>query len=230
MPPDAVASNVARQVRLAARAAARHGLVTAFGHVSARLDGERFLVSPPQPLGTIGPAGSCVVVPLVGELPAGALPEVRLHREIYRSRPDVGGVCRVMPPSVVALSALGETPRALHGAGTYFAPRPAFWPDPQLVRDDARARAAVDLMGQGAALVMRGNGAVTAGTSIEQALVYAVYLEDAARVEVALLSARSGGREVIEFTPEEARMRATHAGGLVERLWQYLCFGDPEWQ
>lgn len=230
MQPDLVDQDLARRVRLAARAAARHRLVNAFGHVSARIDAERFLVSPPQPLGTIGTREACIVVPLQGELPPGALPEVRLHREIYRRRPDVGGICRVTPPSVVALSALGETPRALHGQGSYFAPKPPLWPDVQLVRDDARARAVAELLGSSAAIVMRGNGAVTAGVSIEEALTYAFYLEDAARVEIALLPVPSAGRAALEFTPEEAGKRATHAGGLVDRMWQYLCFGDPEWE
>lgn len=230
MLPEGSGGQLALRVRLAARAAARHHLVGAFGHVSARIDGDSFLVSPAQPLGTIAAGQDCVVVPMQGDLPDGALPEVRLHREIYRRRPEIGGVCRVIPPSVVSLSALGETPRALHGPGSYFAPSPPFWPDVQLVREDQRARAVAELMGTSAAIVLRGNGAVTAGASVEEALAYAWYLEDAARVELALLAARVDGRTVLEFTADEAARRATHAGGLIDRMWRYLCSGDLEWE
>lgn len=222
--------NLALNVRLAARGAARHGLVTAYGHVSSRLDDRHFLVSAPQPLGTIKEGDSGLVVSLdQPDLPNGVLQEVRIHREIYRNRPDVFGICRVLPPSVMALSALGRTPRALTGVGAYFAPYPPLWPDPQLIRDDQRAVDVVKLLGDQAAIVMRGNGAVTVGASIEEALTMAVYLEDAARFELSLLAAAASGEKIKEFTKEESEKRATKAGGLVERMWHYLCAEDSEW-
>src|SRR3546814_4371968 len=119
---------------------ARHGLAHAYGHVSARMSDTHFLVSAPQPLGTLAPGQAGVEVPLDGGLPPGALPEVRVHREIYRSRPEIGGVCRFQSPAVIAISALGETPRVRHGPGGYFAPQPPLWSGVALVRDDESAR------------------------------------------------------------------------------------------
>lgn len=207
---------------------ARHGLAHAYGHVSTRLSDTHFLVSAAQPLGTIAPGQAGVEVPLDGDLPPGALPEVRIHREIYRNRTDIGGICRFQSPAVVALSALGETPRVRHGLGSYFAPSPPLWPGVGLVREDASARAVVDLMGDAAAVVLAGNGAVTAGPSIEDAAALAFFLEDAARVELALLPATEGGRTAREYSPDEVAARAVRAGGLFERMWHYLCHGDPE--
>jgi HCOMODA/2-hydroxy-3-carboxy-muconic semialdehyde decarboxylase len=208
----------------------RHGLAHAYGHVSTRLDRNSFLVTPAQPLGTVSTDEAGIVVPLDGDLPMGALPEVRIHREIYRNRPEVGGVCRVQPPALMALSALGETPRALHGLGTYFAPRPPLWPGVALVRDDAQAVAVAEMMGNARAIVLSGNGAVTAGDTLEEAAGLAYFLEDAARVELALLPARNAGHSPREYTPDEVEKRAVKAGALFERMWQYLCFGDTEWQ
>lgn len=222
--------DIGLRVRLAARGAARCGLVTAYGHVSARLDNRHFLVSAGQPLGTITSGDQGIVVSLdEPDLPVGVLQEVRIHREIYKQRPDVGGICRVLPPSVMALSALGRTPRALTGVGAYFAPCPPLWNDPQLIRDDQRAVDVTSCLGNKAAIVMRGNGAVTVGASLEEALTMAVYLEDAARFELALLAAPASGFSPVPFTPDEAQKRATKAGGLVERMWHYLCADDPEW-
>ncbi|HEY0315120.1 MAG TPA: class II aldolase/adducin family protein [Sphingomonas sp.] len=230
MPHDLVQADVARGVRLAARAMARHGLAHAYGHVSARIDDGHFLVSPPQPLGTVEADDPGVVVRIDGELPARALPEVRIHREIYRRRPQVGAVCRFQSPAVMALSALGETPHALHGLGTYFAPFPPLWSNVQLVRDDERAVRVAEAMGENAAIVLRGNGAVTAGGSIEEAAAFAFFLEDAARIELALLPARAAGRKPREYTPDESARRAVKAGALIERMWHFLCSGDPEWR
>ncbi|WP_197411925.1 class II aldolase/adducin family protein [Sphingopyxis sp. H050] len=218
----------ALQVRLAARAMARHGLAHAYGHVSTRLSATHFLVSAAQPLGTLARGQAGVEVSLDGDLPPGALPEVRIHREIYRNRPEVGGICRFQSPAVIALSALGETPRVRHGLGAYFAPQPPLWPGVALVRDDDRARAVAALMGDAAAIVLSGNGAVTAGPTIEDAAALAFFLEDAARIELALLPAIAAGRTARAYTPEEVAARAVRAGGLFERMWHYLCHGDPE--
>lgn len=219
----------ARTLRLAARAMHRHGLAHAYGHVSLRLDDSSFLVTPAQPLGTVSTSDAGVVVPLDGDLPFGALPEVRIHREIYRNRPEVGGICRVQPPALMALSALGETPRALHGLGTYFARRPPLWPGVALVRDDSQAVAVAHMMGSARAIVLSGNGAVIAGETLEEAAGLTFFLEDAARLELAILPARAAGRAPREYTPDEVEKRAVKAGALFERMWQYLCLGDPEW-
>ncbi|MBP7335936.1 class II aldolase/adducin family protein [Niveispirillum sp.] len=225
MPPDN-----ALAVRLAARALGRHGLAHAYGHVSARVDGGHFLVSPPQPLGSVAVGDPGVAVPLDGPLPSRALPEVRMHRAIYRRRPDVGGICRFQSPALMALSALGRTPRVLHGLGAYFSPCPPLWPGTALVRDDDSAGAVAGMLGPGRAIVLRGNGAVTAGASLMEAACLAFFLEDAARLEIALLPAAAGGAEPIPYTADEAAQRAVGTGGLFERMWHFLCAGDSEWQ
>ncbi|HEX7784451.1 MAG TPA: class II aldolase/adducin family protein [Sphingobium sp.] len=217
-------------LRLAARAMGRHGLAHAYGHVSERIGQDTFRVSPPQPLATIPAKAEGTLVSLQGNMPEGVLGEVRLHREIYRNRPDVGGICRVQPPAVMALSAIGMTPHALHGSGTYFAPAPPLWMGTALIRDDESAAEVASLLGNAVAIVLRGNGAVVTGTTLEMASANAFFLEDAAKVELALLPARASGQHPIEYTPEEVAVRATAAGGIYERMWRFLCFGDPEWQ
>lgn len=219
----------AKTLRLAARAMHRHGLAHAYGHVSIRLNLKSFLVTPAQPLGASSVDEPGVVVELDGDLPPEALPEVRIHREIYRNRPEVGGICRVQPPALMALSALGETPRALHGLGAYFAPRPPLWPGVALVRDDPQAIAVAEMMGNARAIILSGNGAVIAGDTLEEAAGLSYFLEDAARLELAILPARAAGKHPREYSAEEVEKRAVKAGALFERMWHYLCMGDPEW-
>lgn len=204
---------------------ARAGLVHAYGHCSLRIDSERFIVSPPKPLGLIGTGDSPVAVSTTGPLPPDALPEVLVHQYIYCRRGEVGGIARFQSPNLTALSALGLTPRALHGFGAYFAPCPPLYPNPRLVRDPASAAALAEQLGPARGIVMRGNGAVTVGASIEEAVVMAWYLEDAARVDLAVLGTGLDGKE---FTPAEAGDRATTAGRLIERMWDWLTANDPE--
>ena len=109
--------------------------------------------------------------------------------------------------------------------GAWFAPRAPLWDDPLLIRDDQRAAAVADTLGDGRAVVLRGNGALTVGHDLREALVLAWLLEDAARVELIVMRP---GQGAVELTPDEARQRATWSGGLLERAWAYLTAGDPE--
>lgn len=194
------------------------------------MDEASFLVSPPQPLSTIPSNAMGIEVPLRGPLPDGVLGEVRLHREIYRRRGEVGGICRIQSPAVMALSALGMVPRALHGLGTYFAPSPPLWNGTALIRDDVSAAAVADTLRDAVAIVLRGNGAVVTGISLEIACANAFFLEDAARIELQLLPARAAQLKILEYGAQEVAARATSAGGVYERMWQFLCFGDLEWE
>lgn len=221
-----VMTDPASTVRRASRALARAGLVHAYGHCSARIDAKRFVVCPPGPMGLVAPDAGCIEVPVEGALPEGVPGEVRLHQRLYATRSGVGGVVRFMGPNVMALGALGVTPAMRHGFGAYFAPGVGLWNDVQLVRDAARAEGAIAAMGDGAGLILRGNGGVTAGASLEEAVVLAWYLEDMCRIEIV---ARATGLDAAPvISPGEATARATWEGRIVERMWDHLTAGDPE--
>jgi HCOMODA/2-hydroxy-3-carboxy-muconic semialdehyde decarboxylase len=209
----------AQVVRMASRAIGRAGLAHAYGHCSLRLNAREFLVSPAKPLGMVSNTDLPVTVPIEGPLPADVLGEVRIHQQIYQVRGDVCGIVRFQSPKVVSLSTLGRSPHARHGFGSYFAPQPPFWSDPRLVRDDERAAAVARTLGGARAIVLRGNGAVVVGSSLEEACVLAWYLEDAARVELDVLASGEPGSVL---SPAEAADRATMQGRIVERMWDWL--------
>ncbi len=101
-------------VRVVARALGRHGLAGPLGHCSARLDSKRFLLCAPRAPGSIQPGEPGMVVRVDTPLPTGVLDEVRLHQQVYARRADVGGVCRVFPPTTVALSTQRLIPHPRH--------------------------------------------------------------------------------------------------------------------
>jgi len=154
------------------------------------------------------------------------LGEVRIHQQIYARRPDVGGICRVMPPLTMALSTLRRVPRPRHGVGAFVADC-AYWDDPRLLRDDARAQALAETLGQASTLVMRGNGAVAVGPSLEHAMGLAWCLEDAARIEQAV-RAMSPDADLSLLSVDEISARQVSSGRVFERLWQQLTHGDAE--
>jgi HCOMODA/2-hydroxy-3-carboxy-muconic semialdehyde decarboxylase len=209
---------IERQVQMAARALAGAGLVHAYGHCTARLDDDNFLVCAALPMGRITDEPG-TVVPIDGPLPEGVLGEVRIHREIYRRRADIGGICRFMSPALMALSVAGVVPVPRHGIGAYF-DRITLWDDPRLVRNDEAAERLADSLGENGAVVMRGNGAVVAGTSLPQAVTLAWFLEDAARIE---RDVRAMGLEASAWLDDdEIAARQVWSGGVVERMWHHL--------
>lgn len=217
-----------RRVRVAARALSRHGLVQAWGHCSSRIDATTFLVCASRPMGRIAVGEPGTVVHIDEPLPAGVLGEVRIHQQIYRLRADVGGICRVMPPNVMALSTLRIVPEPRHGVGAFNAAC-RFWEDPRLLRDDSLAAELAAQLGDSPSLVMRANGAITVAPSIELAAGLAWCLEDAARIET-LVRSMSGAmeRNNARLTAQEVGARQVSSGAVFERLWDFMAGEDPE--
>jgi HCOMODA/2-hydroxy-3-carboxy-muconic semialdehyde decarboxylase len=209
-------------VQMAAHALASAGLVHAYGHCSMRLDEHHFLVCAARPLGLVCnfPGTVCSIA---GPLPEGVLGEVRIHQQVYAARPDVGAVCRIMPPALMALSTQGVVPLPRHGIGAYFDQLP-LWTDPRLLRDDEAAAAIVTLLGNAPGIVMRGNGAVVVGTNLPQAVTLSWFLEDAARVESAVRSMGFAPNTGL-LSPDEVTDRQVWSGGVVERMWDWLTRG-----
>lgn len=215
------------RVRMAARALGNNDLGHAFGHVSARLDADSFLVCAPKPMGLIRPGDAGTVVPVDGPLPDGVLGEVRCHQQIYKRRPDVNGIARTFLRDVMTLSTFQRTPKPRIGFATYFAPCPPLWDDPLLLRDDAAAEKFADTLGDARAIVMRGNGCVLTGATVEEAIVMAFFLEEAAKTELAVMASGQEAASVV-YSPEQATARAVSSGRIFERMWDYLTDGDPE--
>jgi HCOMODA/2-hydroxy-3-carboxy-muconic semialdehyde decarboxylase len=207
-------------LQMAARALGKAGLVHAFGHCSLRLDAQHFLVCAAMPMGLITDEAGAVV-PVSGPLPEGVLGEVRAHQAIYQRRGDVGAVCRIMPPSVMALSTLGIVPQPRYGIGAYFHPGPAFSDNPRLLRDDESAAQLADELGEMNAIIMRGNGAIIVGDSLKQAVTLSWFLEDAARVEH---NVRTMGFDPSQglLDADEIASRQVWSGGVVDRMWRWM--------
>jgi HCOMODA/2-hydroxy-3-carboxy-muconic semialdehyde decarboxylase len=214
-------------VRQAARALGRAGLVGAYGHCSQRIDADTFLVCRAGPMGIIKPGEPGTLVPVAGSLPDDVLGEVRVHQQIYKRRPRAGAICRVLPPQLTALSTMGLVPQLRHGFGAFFFAGLPLWDDPSLLRDDASAAGVAETLGQASAVVLRGNGAVTVAEDLMRAVTLACYLEDAARIELAVLAAGRAANSPL-LTMEEAQRRASWAGRPAERMWDYLTHDDVE--
>jgi HCOMODA/2-hydroxy-3-carboxy-muconic semialdehyde decarboxylase len=116
---------------------------------------------------------------------AGVVPlEAPLHLGVYAARPEVGAVCRLHGPAVAACATTGAAPPLLHGFGGMVEPV-AFWDDPHLVTGEAGAAGVAAVLGTAPAMLLAGNGGLTVGADLDQALARAWCLEDRCRVALA---------------------------------------------
>lgn len=203
----------------AAHALAAAGLVTAFGHVSVREGQDHFYITPPKPLGSLKPDESLLEISLADdELPDGVPKEAWLHYAIYKSRSDVGGICRAQPPISTAVTSAGVPIRPLHGQGAFLGKEVPVYDDARLIRSRQAGEALAEDLSNAGGIVMRGNGAVTVGNSVGAAVARMWVLEVSA--EINRTAAATGNPQ--ELNEEEFSYWESVSEEILERIWGYL--------
>ncbi len=207
------------ELAAAGHALSRSGLVTAFGHVSCRVADDRLLITPPVALGRLTPQSDWTELTLdADELPVGVPREAWIHVAIARRRPDVGAICRAQPGTATALASAGVPIVPLHGQGAFLGPRVPVFDDAILVRAEARAEALAERLADAPALLLRGNGAVTVGARIGEAVARMWVLEASARMNSI---AAAAGTPTPLSDDEQAAWRDV-AAEILGRIWADL--------
>jgi ribulose-5-phosphate 4-epimerase/fuculose-1-phosphate aldolase len=212
------------------RILAQHGIVDAYGHVSARhnRNPERFLLSR-----SLAPelvtAEDLIEYDLDGNpvdlAGRSQYSERFIHAEIYKARDDVQAVVHDHSPAVIPFGVSSVPMRPVYhmagfiGAGLpVFDIRDAAGMTDMLVSDSARGKALARVLGQNTAVLMRGHGVAVVGPSIPFAVGRSIYLEVNARLE---LEAIGLGGDVEYLDPAEAQkvLEAGENRGY-ERPWE----------
>lgn len=196
------------------------GLVEGFGHLSARLPSGQILMTPRKALALVQPE-DLVTLDLDGQVVRGSRPalEAAMHLAVYRARPDVQAIARTHSRACAVLGVLGWPVRAVHGFGCHLGAVVPVYDDVGLVHDRAAGEAVAAALGSHAALLLRGNGTLVTAPSLVEAVVRAIWLEEAAAIQ---LAARSAGGEPRYFTPEEiARRGAQDRADEPHRAWAF---------
>jgi HCOMODA/2-hydroxy-3-carboxy-muconic semialdehyde decarboxylase len=201
----------------AAHVLSRLGLVTAYGHVSARA-GASMLITPAADLGTVTEP-AVVEVPLAASsLPSAAPAEAWAHLALYRARPDAGSIARAQPASAFAAAATTTSLAPLHGQAAWLGASVPVHDSAHLLRSAELAERAAGSLPTGEALLLRGNGALTLGATPGVAVARMWLLAAACETFVAT---RATGR-VTPLTDEEIASWRAVGDELLPRLWQHL--------
>jgi ribulose-5-phosphate 4-epimerase/fuculose-1-phosphate aldolase len=118
--------------------------------------------------------------------------EVPIHTQVMRARPDVGCVVHCHAPAVTAFASLDQPIRAISHEGVFFADNlPRFERTGDLIRTRELGDALADVLGDAPAAIIPQHGLVAAGPDPAAAVMYAVLLEKACRIQ--LMAAAAGG-------------------------------------
>ncbi len=172
------------------------------GHISVRLPGKKplFIMKPHSVgLDEITPA-NILTIDLDGNVVAGKArrhSEVYIHSEIYKARGDVNCVIHSHPPYAVALSGSGRPMRALSQPGALFHKSLGLYDDTMfLIRSSDLGAGVARALGPHRAVLMKNHGVAVACASIEEAVVSAIMLENAAMIQ---MIAEAAGDTAPEF-------------------------------
>ncbi len=148
------------------------------GNLSARIDSDSFLITPTAcDKGDLEPDDLFVVEIHSHRLPDGASTETGMHRAIYSRFPWVHGVVHAHPEKVLALAAEGRAPDpSLLANGGSVLDRVS-WIEDFPPGSRSLAEEVAKGLSRAPALVLVAHGAVTVGSTVDQAVVRMVRLE-----------------------------------------------------
>jgi ribulose-5-phosphate 4-epimerase/fuculose-1-phosphate aldolase len=220
-------SALRQDVALANRIVHKVGLVSAFGHVSARLPGTETFLFPQRASPALAQAELLMVMDLDGNILEGSgtpNTEFWIHARIYAARADVGAVAHVHSPACVALGQLGQTVRPLHNSAAGFEAGVPVYERAGLIRSRELGDQVAATLGGCRAMLLRGHGSNLADVDVRRAAVLACFLEEAAELQLRALAAAGGdASRVGSFNAEElARVREQiDTPGPMGRAWEY---------
>ena len=216
--PEDMSAQGMSSVAEVGRVVAGLNLVTAFGHVSRRTSATTYDITILGDLATLGPDQSVSVDLNSPTLPAAAPGESWLHTEIYRARPDAGGIVRAQPESTFAAAAVTNLLKPLHGQAAWLGSAIPVFPTPRLIRSRELGIAAASAMATSSALLLRANGAVTIGVDPAIAAARMWLLSTACDV---WLRAHAAGQP-IELSEQDVEVWDSASPPLLERLWHTM--------
>jgi ribulose-5-phosphate 4-epimerase/fuculose-1-phosphate aldolase len=198
-----------------------------WGHVSARDPDGRGVWMKASTYGfeEVGPE-QVILVDADGQVLAGEgrrHAEYPIHTEVMAARPDVNSVVHTHASDAVALAATGHPLRPIsHEATLFVPPQPArFTKTGDLILTRELGRDVAEALGDRNALMLVNHGIVTVGPDVSTAVMTAVLLARACRIQ---LTAMSAGGWATWSGDEEALSKRGHCypPELLGQAWNYL--------
>jgi ribulose-5-phosphate 4-epimerase/fuculose-1-phosphate aldolase len=217
------ARQLKKDIISACRILSHKKLIEGFGHVSARIpDSDLFLMTPRIGLALVKET-QLLTLNFKGEVIEGNHPipsETWLHTAIMKAKPGINAITRIHGRMANIFSVTERKLEPVHNHGSFFAGGVPVFYKPDLITTQRLGEEVVEALGGGPAVLLRGNGQVTVGRTIPEAVMMAIYLEEAAEI---LYGALQIGTP-IPLTSDESAQRQVEALPPVdlERAWNFF--------
>lgn len=208
------------QLALCLRMLERSGIIDYNSHASIR-HGAGMLINIGSAQRSQLTAGDICMTDLEGQVidGTGKPPlEFHLHAGIYKARPDVGAICHAHPKWSTYLTMTGHDYLPVFAQGTLVHPVPVLDTPDSINSPEMSARLS-ETLGDRPAALMKSHGAVTVGSSIQEAFVLLNYLEENAERQYRALMI--GKPYVFSASEIEAATQKLHNPGLFQRTWDH---------
>lgn len=147
--------------------------------------------------------------------------ELALHTEVYKARPDVGGVVHTHPPYATALGATGSPLEAISHDAILFADGVAVFDEtPALITEAGQGAAIARALGSRKAVILKNHGILVVGPTVPWAVFAALTLERAARVQA--IARDFGTPQPIPDTLVRSMYGSKYNDALIDEYWRYL--------
>jgi ribulose-5-phosphate 4-epimerase/fuculose-1-phosphate aldolase len=163
----------------------KQGMLDGYGHLSARLPGDRILSTPHMPPGKVA-LRDLIVIDLSGHKlegfgePNGETP---MHTAIYRVRPDVQCILHYHPDEVVAVSVTTGI-KVVANCGVHFYRGTPIYDSPLLIRNDELGDKVAATLADRNAVLLRGHGGTVVANDLDTLLRLGVDLVRTARIQI----------------------------------------------
>ncbi len=198
------------------------GIIDFNGHCSIRLPEGGMLINAGSCQRSRASASDILTIDMEGQVIEGAGKpplEFHLHAGLYRARNDIAAIVHAHPRWSTYLTMTGQPYLPVFAQGTLVHPMPVL-DTPKSINSPEMAARLAETIGAAPAALMKSHGAVAVGSSIVEAFVLAVYLEENAERQYRAL--QIGAPYV--FSDEdcaEARAKLRNPS-LFERTWNHF--------
>jgi ribulose-5-phosphate 4-epimerase/fuculose-1-phosphate aldolase len=149
--------------------------------------------------------------------------EIPLHLSIYRARRDVQCVTHIHPFHVIALSMAKIPIQPMSNEVLFLTDEDIpIYDDPQLIDTNQKGDALAQALGSRPSISIKGHGAVVVGETVEETVILAVHMEQAARLQImASIAGKPSPFPVEQIRSWKDTLKAYTGGGPTEREWSY---------
>ena len=163
----------------------KQGMLDGYGHLSARLPGDRILSTPHMPPGKVA-LRDLIVIDMVGqklEGPGEPNGETPMHTSIYKARPDVQCILHYHPDELVAVSVTTGI-KVVANCGVHFYRGAPIYDSPLLIRNRELGDKVAKTLGDRNAVLLRGHGGTVVANDLDTLMRLGIDLVRTAKIQI----------------------------------------------